>query len=79
MGVKLDNEQLYDHVPKSVETSHEGKVTTLWNQQGPTDRTVRNNKPHFITFRENKKGTCMLIHVAILQREMWSRKKQRLF
>ena len=33
-GVKLDNEHWYDHiVPKSVETSHEGKATILWNQQ----------------------------------------------
>ena len=33
MGVKLDNEQLQDDVPKLVETVHEGKVTMLWNQQ----------------------------------------------
>jgi hypothetical protein len=31
-GVQLDNEQSYDHVLKSVETSHEGEVTTFWNQ-----------------------------------------------
>jgi hypothetical protein len=30
---KSDNKQWYDHVPKSVETSHEGKVTVIWNQQ----------------------------------------------
>ena len=30
-GGKLDN-TCYDHVPKLVETSHEGKVTILWNQ-----------------------------------------------
>jgi hypothetical protein len=30
---KLDKEHWYDHVPKSVETSHEGKVIILWNQQ----------------------------------------------
>jgi len=29
IGVKLDNKHWYDHVPKSVETSHEGKVTIL--------------------------------------------------
>ena len=28
-----------------------------------TDRTIRNNKPYII-FRDNKKGTCMLIDVA---------------
>jgi len=32
-GVKLDSEHWYDHVPKALETSHEGKVTILWNQQ----------------------------------------------
>jgi len=26
MGVKLDNKNWYDHVPKSVAMSHEGKV-----------------------------------------------------
>jgi hypothetical protein len=31
--VKLDNEHRYDHVPKSVETGHKGKVTILRNQQ----------------------------------------------
>jgi len=36
-GAKLDNEHWYDHVPKSVETSHEGKVTILWNKREPTD------------------------------------------
>jgi len=29
IGVKLDNEHWYDRVPKSVETSSEGKVTIL--------------------------------------------------
>ena len=33
IGVKLDNEQWYDHVPKSVETSLECKVPVLWNQK----------------------------------------------
>jgi hypothetical protein len=28
-GVKLDSEQMYEHVPKSEETSHEGKLTIL--------------------------------------------------
>ena len=27
--VKLGNERWHDHVPNSVETSHEGKVTIL--------------------------------------------------
>jgi len=29
IGVKLDNEQWYDHLPKPVETNREGKVTIL--------------------------------------------------
>jgi hypothetical protein len=33
IGVKLDNERWYDHVPESIKTSYEGKVTILWNQQ----------------------------------------------
>ena len=35
-----------------------------WNQQLQTDRTVPNNKPDII-IRDNEKGTCMLIDVAI--------------
>jgi membrane-bound lytic murein transglycosylase MltF len=31
LGVKLDSELWYEHVPKSVETSQVGKVTVLWN------------------------------------------------
>jgi hypothetical protein len=63
MGVKLDSEHWYDLLPKLVETSREGKVTILWNQQVQTDRTLPNNEPD-ITIRDNKKGTCMLIDVA---------------
>ena len=51
-------------MPKSVETSQVGKVTILWNQQIQTDRTTPNNKPD-ITIRDNEKGSCMLIDVAI--------------
>ena len=64
MGVKLVNEHWYDHLPKSVKTSHEGKVNMFWNQQVRTDRTIPNNKPNVI-IRDNKKGTCILIYVAI--------------
>ena len=63
-GVKLGNKHWYDHVPKSVEPSHEGKVTILWNQQMQTDRTIPNKNPYII-IRNNKNGTCMLIDVAI--------------
>jgi len=54
----------YEHVPKSVETSQGGKVIILWNQQIQTDRTIPNNKPDII-IRDNEKGTCVLIDVAI--------------
>jgi len=64
LGVKLENKPWYDHAPKSVETIHECKVTILWNQQVRTDRTIPNNKPDII-IRDNKKGTRMLIDVAI--------------
>jgi len=36
----------------------------LWNQQIQTERTIPNNKPDII-IRDNEKGTCMLIDVAI--------------
>jgi hypothetical protein len=54
----------YEHVPKSVETSREGKVTILWNQQIQTDRTIPSNKPD-IVICNYENGTCMLIGVAI--------------
>ena len=63
-AVQLDRKQWYEHVPKSVETSQRGKVTILWIQQVQTDRTVPSNKPDII-IRDNEKGTCMLIDVAI--------------
>jgi len=36
----------------------------LWNQQIQTDRTIPNKKPDII-IRDNEKGICMLIDVAI--------------
>ena len=63
-GVQLDKKHGYEHVPESVETSQEGKVTILWNQQVQTDRTIPNNKSDII-IRDNEKGTCMLIDVEI--------------
>ena len=62
--VQLDKEHWYEHVPKSVEASQGGKATILWNQKVQTDRTIPNNKPDSI-IRDNEKGTCMLIDVAI--------------
>jgi len=63
-AVQLDKKHWYEHVPKSVETNPGGKVTILWNQQVQTDRTIPNNKPDII-IRDNEKGTCMLMDVAI--------------
>jgi hypothetical protein len=48
------------HVPKLVETSCEGKVTTKWNQQVPTDRTIPKNALG-ITIRDNKENVCKQI------------------
>jgi len=42
-----------------IGTSHEGKVTILWNQQVQTDRTIPNNRPDII-IRGNGKGTGVL-------------------
>ena len=64
IGVKLDNKHWYGHAPKSVGTSHEGKVTVLWNQQVQTNRTIPSKKPDIIIVN-NKKGTRMLIDAAI--------------
>jgi hypothetical protein len=69
IGVKLDSELWYEHISKSVETSQEGNVTMLWNQQVQTDRTILSNKPDTI-IQDNGKGTCMLIDVAIWETEM---------
>jgi hypothetical protein len=60
----MDKKLWYEHVPKSVETSQGGTVTILWNQQLQTDSTIPNNKSDII-IRDNEKGTCMLIDVAI--------------
>jgi hypothetical protein len=47
-----------------VVTTERGKVTILWNKQVQTDRTIPNSKPDII-IRDNEKGTCMLMDVAI--------------
>ena len=69
MGVKLDSKHWYNHVPKSVETSHEGKVTILWNQQVRTDRTIANNKPDII-IRDNDKEYACSQTLQFLETEM---------
>ena len=63
-AVQLDKNQWYEHVSGSAEASQGGKITILWNQQIQTDRTIPNNKPDII-IRDNEKGTCMLMDVAI--------------
>jgi len=63
IGVKLDNEHWYDHVPKSAKTNHEVKDNTLRNQQVRTDKNILNNKPQII-IHDNKKGTCMLTSLS---------------
>jgi len=62
-NVKLDNRHWYDHLPKSVKMSHEGKVTIL-PYYVRNDRTIPNNKEDTI-ISDNKQGTCMLIDAAI--------------
>jgi hypothetical protein len=63
---------------KSVETSHEGNVTVVWNQQVRTNKTTPNDKPD-ITIRHNKKGTCMFIDVAIHgNRKVISKKDEKI-
>ena len=63
-GAQLDKKHWYEHVAKSVEISHGGNVTILWNQQVQADRTFPNNKPDII-IHDKEKGTCTLIDVAI--------------
>jgi len=61
----LDKNHRYEHVPTSVETSQGGTVIVLWNQQVQTDRIIHNNNKPDIIIRDNEKGTCILIDVAI--------------
>jgi len=63
--IKLDYEHCYYAVPRCVETSREGMVTKLWNQQVQTDPTKPNNKPDII-IQSNEKRMYVLIIVAIL-------------
>jgi hypothetical protein len=58
IGVKLDNEYWYDHVPKSVETSHKKRLPYFGNKMcDPTELILTN--------RDNKNGSRMLKDVAI--------------
>jgi hypothetical protein len=58
--LESDNEQRYDHVPKLVETGHDGTVTIVWGQQVQTDTAVTDNKPN-ILIRDYEKRTRLLI------------------
>jgi hypothetical protein len=78
IGVKLDKEHRYEHVPKSVETSHKGKVTILWSQHVQTDRTIRNYKLDII-IQGNEEGTGMLIDVAISEDRNVFKKEDKKF
>jgi len=62
--VQLDNDNRYDHISKSVETSREGTVAILWNQQVWTDKNYPNNKLDIVIL-DDKQGICMLRDVAI--------------
>jgi len=73
-GAQLDQKNWYERVPKSVETIQRGKVTILRNQQIQTDRTIPYNKSDII-IRDNEKGTCMLIYVAISRHRNVIKKK----
>jgi hypothetical protein len=56
-----------EHVPTPVETSHEGKVTILWNQEVKTDRIITDNKLDNI-ISDNEKGKYLLIDTAVFRR-----------
>jgi len=60
----LEEEHWYEHALESVETSHEGKVTILWNQV-KSDGTIPNNKPYLI-IQDNEEGTCVLMVVVAI-------------
>jgi hypothetical protein len=77
-GVQLDKKHWYEHVPKSVETGQQGKVTILLYQQMQTDRTIPNNKPNII-IRDNEKRTYMFIDVAVSEDRNVKKKKPRRF
>ena len=63
-GIELEKEHWYEHVPKLVETSQEGKVIILLKPHAHTDRTIPNNKQN-IMIHDSEKGTRMLIDAAI--------------
>jgi len=69
-GVKLDSKQLYKHVPKSEETSYEGKLTAFWNQLVQNDKTIPDNKPDII-IHDNEKGCWNFRNQKCDQERSW--------
>jgi flagellar hook assembly protein FlgD len=61
---KIRHQMLLWPCTKSVEKSHEGKVTIEWNQQVRPDSTIPNNELDNIILY-NTKGTCMIKDVAV--------------
>ena len=57
-GNKIRQGNLCEHIPRCVQTSHEGKVIALCNQQLPTDRTIPNNKLDTIV-RDYETNMCV--------------------
>jgi hypothetical protein len=62
--VKISQQTLVRPCTTIGRTSHEGKVNILQNKKLQTDRTILYNEPDMM-IRDNEKGTCMLINVAI--------------
>ena len=56
------NDKWYEHKPETF-TQNE-KVTTLWDMQVHTDKTIKANKPDII-IKDKHEKTCMLIDMAI--------------
>ena len=63
-GVKLDKKKLVRTCAKISRNKSRIKGNSTVGSQIETDRTIPNNKPDVI-IRDNEKGTCMLIDVAI--------------
>jgi len=75
IGVKVENEHWYDHVPKSVKTNCAVKL--LWNQQAQTDRTIPDNK-HDIIIHDNEKGTCRQLYIISGDRNVMKKEADKI-
>jgi hypothetical protein len=63
IGVKLDKERQFDHVPEVVEISLECKIPMFCNEQMKTEKNILNNKSD-VTIGVNEQGLCVLIDMA---------------